>query len=441
MGLIELGKRLRSKKIILSFSSGNPLVDSSGTSKVILRDQCLFLSSGMSYLLLFPVCVALGKDVEARYIDFRSYGVVADGSFVGIFSEHDIRGEFDNLVCNGFSFEALHIHHLIRNDLRRTSRLLSVFDVRRVVVYLHDYYLVCPKGLNLIDENASPCPLLVSDDCACCPKSAERLGRLEEITAFFVNLGARVVALAPSVVPARIWEKYGPFPVDEVVVLPHQRLSGEYKGNREKVDPTKCLSVGFVGAQRSAKGWELWKRLLEETPRGIYEFIQFGSGPESSELFTQVPVFTHKQGKDAMVLALRRANLNVALLLSNWPETYSYTAFECLASGAFIVTLEGSGNIAEMVRTMHCGVVCRDEVELIGLFHNKERLVELVNAYRFSDVVRPEVLVDSDGILSYAGGNFSLRYSNGTPSSRLSMVDSVFASVASVLYKRKYASL
>lgn len=441
MGLIELGKRLRSKKIILSFSSGNPLVDSSGTSKVILRDQRIFLSSGMSYLLLFPVCVALGKDVEARYIDFRSYGVVADGSFVGIFSERDIRVEFGNLVCNGFSFEALHIHHLIRNDLRRTSRLLSVFDVRRVVVYLHDYYLVCSKGLNLINENASPCPLVVSDDCASCPKSAERLGRLEEITAFFVNLGARVVALAPSVVAARIWEKYGPFPVDEVVVLPHQRLSGEYKGNREKVDPTKFLSVGFVGAQRSAKGWELWKRLLEETPRGFYEFIQFGSGPESSELFTQVPVFTHKQGKDAMVLALRRANLNVALLLSNWPETYSYTAFECLASGAFIVTLEGSGNIAEMVRARHCGIVCKDGVELIKLLHDKNRLVEMVNAYRSSDVLRPEVLDDSDGILAYAGGDYALGALNLSGRVRRTYVDSAFAALASLLYKRKYASL
>ena len=250
-----------------------------------------------------------------------------------------------------------------------------------------------------------------------------------------------MVAIAPSVVPAKIWEKYGTLPVDEVIVLPHQKLSGEYKGNRYKVDPTRHISVGFVGAQRSAKGWELWKRLVEEIPHGLYDFIQFGSGPENSELFTQVPVFTHKQGKDAMILALRQANLKVALLLSNWPETYSYTAFECLAAGAFIVTLEGSGNIAEMVRTRHCGIVCKDGDELIRLLRNKDKLVELANAYRSSDVLRPEVLVDSDGIIDFTGGDFALRYSNNSSCDCPSVVDAAFASVASVLYKRKYASL
>lgn len=442
MSFIGLKEHLRFKRVVVSLASGNPLVDSSGTSKVILRDRDAFLAAGKSYLLLFPVCTALGGDIESsRYIDFRSYGIVIDESFVGIFTESKIRDEVDSLLSDGYCFDALHIHHLIRNELRRTSRLLTVFNVTRAVIYLHDYYLICPEALNLIDDDGKPCSLVLTGCCEGCPKRACAERRLSEIKNFLSELHARVVAIAPSEVPARLWRKYGTLPIDKVAVLPHQEMRGEFHGNRSPVDAACRMSVGFVGAQRAAKGWSLWKRLIEETPRDLYDFMQFGSGAETSGLFTQIPVFTHEQGKDAMIVALRNKGLAVALLLSNWPETYSYTAFECFASGAYIITLDGSGNIADMVKNNHCGFVCKNEDELMGLLADKTRLVSLVNAYRASGVVRPAELVDSEKILAYAGGEYTLERTKMTAQDKMSLLDSAFAMAASMLYKRKYASL
>lgn len=442
MRLIGLKDKLRYNRVVVSIASGNPLVDSSGTSKVILRDRDVFLAAGKSYLLLFPVCTAFGGDVESpRYIDFRSYGMVVDESFVGIFTESEIKDEFDSLFSYGYCFDALHVHHLIRNDLQRTLRLLSVFDVTRVVIYLHDYYLICPEALNLIDGEGGLCPLVLSGCCESCPKKAGKGRRLSEIKEFLNKLNAWVVAIAPSEVPARLWKDYGALPIDEVVVLPHQEMRGEFYGNRSLMDATHRMSVGFVGAQRVAKGWSLWKRLIEETPRGLYDFMQFGAGPETSGLFTQIPVFTHEQGKNAMIVALRNEGLAVALLLSNWPETYSYTAFECFASGSYIVTLENSGNIANMVKNYRCGFVCKNEDELMGLLADKARLVGLVNAYRTSGIARPSKLVDSEKILTYAGGEYALERAKMAARDKSSLLDPVFAAAASALYKRKYASL
>ena len=52
MGLTGLKDSLQFNRVVLCLSSGNPLVDSSGTSKVILRDRDAFFGAGISYLLL-----------------------------------------------------------------------------------------------------------------------------------------------------------------------------------------------------------------------------------------------------------------------------------------------------------------------------------------------------------------------------------------------------
>ena len=77
----------------------------------------------------------------------------------------------------------------------------------------------------------------------------------------------------------------------------------------------------------------------------------------------------------------------------------------------------------------------------MGLLADKTRLVSLVNAYRASGVVRPAELVDSEKILAYAGGEYTLERTKMTAQDKMSLLDSAFAMAASMLYKRKYASL
>ena len=51
-------------------------------------------------------------------------------------------------------------------------------------------------------------------------------------------------------------------------------------------------------------------------------------------------------GPDAMRAALERHQLDFAFLWSIWPETFSFTCYEAMAAGAFVLTGQQSGNIA-----------------------------------------------------------------------------------------------
>ena len=75
-----------------------------------------------------------------------------------------------------------------------------------------------------------------------------------------------------------------------------------------------------------------------------------------------------QQQPDAMSAAIARLQLDLVVMLSPWPETFSYTTFEALAGGADVVCLAASGNVADTVLRQRRGVVAQDAEELIGFF-------------------------------------------------------------------------
>ena len=57
---------------------------------------------------------------------------------------------------------------------------------------------------------------------------------------------------------------------------------------------------------------------------------------------------------------MEKDKIDIVMLLSNWPETYSYTMYEALAANCFILSNENSGNIEQNVRKEHWGIIYRD---------------------------------------------------------------------------------
>jgi hypothetical protein len=56
------------------------------------------------------------------------------------------------------------------------------------------------------------------------------------------------------------------------------------------------------------------------------------------------------------------------LVLSPWPETFSYVTFEAFAAGADVVALADSGNVVDAIRGHDRGVVLRDDRALLRFF-------------------------------------------------------------------------
>jgi hypothetical protein len=78
-----------------------------------------------------------------------------------------------------------------------------------------------------------------------------------------------------------------------------------------------------------------------------------------------------------MMQALISHEIDVALLWPLWPETFSFTSYECLQSGTMIVTNELSGNIQSMVKANGIGIILECQRELIELLSG-DTLVRVV---------------------------------------------------------------
>jgi hypothetical protein len=75
-----------------------------------------------------------------------------------------------------------------------------------------------------------------------------------------------------------------------------------------------------------------------------------------------------------MVDALVEHGIDVVLLWSIWPETYSFTFFEALAAGCFVITNRNSGNIQAQVRQWNCGRVFDTESEMLRFLSDSRRV-------------------------------------------------------------------
>ena len=91
------------------------------------------------------------------------------------------------------------------------------------------------------------------------------------------------------------------------------------------------------------------------------------------------------------------------MILSPWPETFSYAAHEAFASGASVMTLCDSGNVAAAVRKRDCGIVVKDEEELIDYFQ-RDRVIKYARK-RYAQGIKV-------GSLAHTGTTASFIFSN-----------------------------
>src|SRR5690606_8220124 len=105
------------------------------------------------------------------------------------------------------------------------------------------------------------------------------------------------------------------------------------------------------GLPNEHKGWTVFKRLAERFAGStLYRFFHLGKLPDQDFLgdFTKVEI--GRDNMDAMQRAAKKAQLDVAIIWSNWPETFCFTAYEALAAGACVIANPASGNVADLVK-------------------------------------------------------------------------------------------
>ena len=81
-----------------------------------------------------------------------------------------------------------------------------------------------------------------------------------------------------------------------------------------------------------------------------------------------VPTEVTQFNRNAAIDLLRQHAIDLVVLLSTWPETFSFAAHEAMVAGAYVVCLSDSGNVAAAVRQSGRGCVLDDEAAFLAFF-------------------------------------------------------------------------
>ena len=141
--------------------------------------------------------------------------------------------------------------------------------------------------------------------------------------------------------------------------------------------------MAFPGYPLDYKGWPVWLRLSEALHENKdFKFFHFSNRQGEEGYYKRIDVTVTKEYRNAMIDSLKWNQMDVALLWSTVAETFSFTLYEALAAGCFILTNPKSGNIQDYIkRNPKRGMIFEDEDALLEAFESGE-IVERVKTYQ-----------------------------------------------------------
>ena len=283
------------------------------------------------------------------------------------------------------------------NSIESLRNLLSSIRIP-TYVYLHDYYTCCPQ-YNLLKNDEYYCNPLSIRKCDYCKYFETAQNNRVEYEKLFDDLKDRLTVIAPSQKCAEIWQHFYPEYRSSVRVILHQKMILSDSNNQII---NQKLRMAFIGRQEFCKGWSVWKMIVELINKHNlpYDLYYFGTGLEQLENVKNSVVVFKAGNTNAMIEALKENQIDVVALLSNWPETYSYTLYEAIASNCYVLTNNDSGNIEHQVKSNGWGTVYSIDSELEELILDYKKMQQLVIDYRkkytnyFDVVPNSEELID-----------------------------------------------
>jgi hypothetical protein len=365
--------------LIVALSHNCYVRHTGGIQLFIAEEQARFARQGMVYLHLSPYVPLLRL---ADPGDTALVNIVVDGRFTGVTTYAEIAGTLAALPPQDGEQRMFLLHCALGHQVDGMLAVQRALASTRNVFWAHDYSSIC-VGYTLLRNDAAYCgaPPLDSMSCRICVYGERRAAHLAQIGRLFETIAFHVVA--PSQAALDIWLQRAGLPHLSARVHAHCELvpSGPPHPERSQEGPVR---VAFIGYARTHNGWPLLLDLLGRTRMlGAYHFVHLGAADTVAiEAGTEHHLVETSPGNpDAMLTAVRTHAIDLVLVLSTWPETFSYVTFEALAGGADVVCLRDSGNIADTVLRQGRGVVAADEKSLNDFFVSL-RAVEYVQLCR-----------------------------------------------------------
>jgi hypothetical protein len=399
LDLIEKGSvnikmdTLLNKNVVFQFSYDDCSRNSGGVNKVIRAHQNMMNNKGITCFSFFPI-----KLVKEYSYTLKYWGMIVNGRYCGVVNTTWFFEAIDVIRKNGSTIREVFIHHLYNVCLPELEKILDKLDCE-INFYLHDYYSIC-TSFNLMKNDEYYCgePFILEQKCSSCCYYRDAKVNRKNIENFLKKYNKRLQVIAPSDSSANLWRKAYTEYNGKIIVVPHQNVN-QLKKSSEWIEP-EVITIAYLGVPQPHKGWNQWKEFTTKM-RGNkrYRFVCLGIGKEELKNVKNVYVEV-RDDELAMVRSLRKEHVDIAFLWSLCPETYSYTFYEALVAGAFILTNEDSGNIAAQIGNYHNGIVFTKENELYEFIENKHE--ELINQLKIFHLRNTNyTTVDNDFLSSF----------------------------------------
>lgn len=379
---------------VLSLSHDRYIDITGGIQLVIADEQRLFTTARFTYLHASPEVPALTLRPDSGVPMMLQ--LVLDGIFLGLVSSDDLR---EALAAHAPRLPGQTVFVVHSFFGHRPSDLVSYANAmaaRTRIVWLHDYGALC-EGFNLLRNGVEYCGAPPPDSHACmvCLHGAERVAYLRRVRQLFAGLNP--ILAAPSNSAMALFEARSDLPHLRRVVHPNAALVLEPPqpsarpalGTAE--DPVR---VAFAGYRLGHKGWHSFMRLVEVMEGNeAYRFFHFAAPEALGTMHGIAGVAAQATPNDRLAMrdALARERIDLVMVLSPWPETFSFVTYEAFAAGADVISLVVGGNAAAAVRLNGRGVVLQDEFTMLQFFTSGAALAyarEMVAAGRQGGTLR-----------------------------------------------------
>ncbi|HEY0206719.1 MAG TPA: hypothetical protein VGC15_21520 [Acetobacteraceae bacterium] len=358
--LHELRAQLSSARGLTVAVSHDRYLQSVGGIQVLVADeQAAFNARGEAYLHLAPAVpmMTLAPDGPGPHY----LHATMNGAYLGAATGTELLAALQALAPDLPDVRRFVVHCLFGHSVAVLVALYACLQAPRdqappAVFWVHDYGTIC-VGHNLLRNDASFCdaPPPGSAACGICVYGGQRPAHLASVHALFRSIPFHVAA--PSAAALALWQRRAGLPHRSAVVAPVLRTDitatrRRLAGGPGHGSPADRICVAFAGHPVPHKGWHAFVQIAAELRRsGAYRLLHLSScGDPGLPGVGHVPVRVTPADPDSMTAAMMAAGVDLVLVLSPWPETFCIVASEALAAGADILTLECSGNVANLVR-------------------------------------------------------------------------------------------
>jgi GT2 family glycosyltransferase len=240
----------------------------------------------------------------------------------------------------------IHIHHLVGYSNEFYATLPSVATTLAISfdVTAHDYFSFCPR-IHLLNETGQYCGEPEVETCNSCiskngsPADVTNVGDWRAMHAAFLSK-ARRIFVPDRDVAARL---QGYFPGLEFTVKPHPETWRSGLHVVKQLQGDKRV-VALIGAFYELKGARVLKALVQDAyERKLpLEFHLMGFYAVADPEIYSFPNFryTGKYDETSVDELIAACGAEIALFLSVWPETFSYTLSLAFQHGLYPVSFD-----------------------------------------------------------------------------------------------------